>query len=90
MVKTDFVKAIANKTGMRLEDARIFYDAFVECVEEALQSEDKKLILAGFGNFELQHRDTRTCKNPKTGEDIEVKGHDIPNFKFCKAFKEKF
>ena len=89
MVKTDFIKVMAEKAGMSQEDARIAYEAFIDTIKEVLP-EEGKITLAGFGNFELQKKEARTGMNPKTGEKIDVPAHNVPNFKFCKAFKEMF
>lgn len=89
MVKTDFIKLMADKAGMTQEEARVAYDAFIDCIKEVLPLEGK-ITLAGFGNFELQRKEARKGMNPKTGEEIDVPEHNVPNFKFCKAFKEMF
>ena len=88
MVKTDFIKAMAIKAQMSQEEARVAYEAFMDVLKETLPNE--KVILSGFGNFELQHKEARVAMNPKTGEKIDVEEHNVPTFKFCKAFKEMF
>lgn len=89
MVKTDFIKIMAEKAEMSQEEARRAYDAFIDTIKEELPKE-KKITLAGFGNFELVEKEARKGMNPKTGEEIDVPAHNVPNFKFCKAFKEMF
>ena len=89
MVKTEFIKVMADKAGITQEEAKVAFDAFVETLKDVLP-EERKVTLAGFGNFELKKSEKKVAMNPKTGEKIEVEEHDIPNFKFCKAFKEMF
>lgn len=45
--------------------------------------------LLGFGTFKLTHRAARKGRNPKTGEDIQIKASNSPSFTASKAFKEK-
>jgi integration host factor subunit beta len=44
--------------------------------------------LRGFGSFRLRNRKSRTGRNPKTGEKVEVPSKKIPYFKPGKELKE--
>src|SRR5204863_5185 len=44
--------------------------------------------LRGFGSFRLRSRKSRTGRNPKTGEKVEVPSKKIPYFKPGKELKE--
>jgi hypothetical protein len=45
--------------------------------------------MLGFGTFKLTHRKARKGRNPKTGEEIQIKASNTPSFSAGKAFKEK-
>ena len=45
--------------------------------------------VANFGTFGTRKRATRTARNPRTGEIIQVKAMDVPFFKASKKLKEK-
>lgn len=88
MVKTDFIKLLAEKTLTSVEEAKYFYETFIETIQETIKEE--KLVLSGFGTFELKHKDSHPALHPQTGEQIYVEAQDIPTFKFAKGFKEMF
>ena len=87
MNKTEFVAAIAAKSGLSKKDAEAAYKAFTETVVESVKAGDK-LALAGFGTFEVKERAARTGINPKTKEKIEIAASKAPAFKAAKAFKD--
>ncbi len=45
--------------------------------------------LVGFGSFGVADRAARTGRNPKTGEEIEIKASRTPKFSAGKALKER-
>jgi nucleoid DNA-binding protein len=49
----------------------------------------KTVTVANFGTFGTRKRASRTAKNPRTGEIIQVKAMDVPFFKASKKLKEK-
>jgi DNA-binding protein HU-beta len=51
--------------------------------------EGKRINLAGFGTFEPRARSARKGRNPKTGEEIEIKASMAVGFSAAKAFKDK-
>ncbi len=87
MNKTELVAAIAEKTGLKKEDAKKAVDAFVDVVTEGLVKGDK-IALVGFGTFEVADRPARTGLNPLTGEKIEIAASKLPKFKAGKGLKE--
>ena len=40
------------------------------------------------GSFEVRERATRTGKNPRTGEAVEIAAKKLPAFKAAKALKD--
>ena len=88
MNKLELVASIADKTGLTKKDAEKFMTATFEIISDALAAGDKVQV-AGFGAFEVREREARTCRNPKTGESVEVSATRVPVFKAGKALKEK-
>ncbi|MGF7184179.1 DNA-binding protein HU-beta [Desulfitispora alkaliphila] len=87
MNKTELVTSVAEKTDMTKKDAEKVVNAVFASVEEALASGDK-VQLVGFGTFEVRERASRTGRNPKTGEPIEIAAAKVPAFKAGKALKD--
>ncbi len=87
MNKTEFVAALANKTGITKKDAGEVVNAFVDVVKEALAA-GEKVQLVGFGTFEAKTRAARVARNPQTGKEIKVPASKAPAFKAGKEFKD--
>ena len=51
--------------------------------------EGEQVSLAGFGIFYVKERASRVGRNPKTGEQIQIKATKIPGFKPSKLLKEE-
>ena len=46
------------------------------------------VTLIGFGTFTVRERAARTGRNPRTGEEIQIKASKNPVFKAGKAIKD--
>lgn len=88
MNKSQLVTKVAEKSGLTKKDVNKVVDSFMETVEETLL-EGEKVVLVGFGTFEVKTRKARSGRNPRTGEVIEVAEKNIPVFKAGKAIKDK-
>ena len=88
MNKTELVAAIAEKAGLTKKDAEQVLTATFEVISDAM-AKGEKVQVAGFGAFEVKTREARTCRNPKTGEAVEVGASRVPAFKAGKVLKEK-
>lgn len=55
MNKAEFIREIAFKADLSLKDAQKAFDSMVEVVASTLKKGDK-IILAGFGTFELRQK----------------------------------
>ena len=87
MNKTELASAIAAKCNLTKKDAEAAIAAFTAVVSETLQK-GEKVQLVGFGTFEPKDRPARTCRNPRSGETIEVAASRQPVFKPGKALKD--
>lgn len=48
----------------------------------------KRINLPGFGTFKLSYRAARKGRNPKTGEEMDIKASYSPSFSASKTFKD--
>jgi len=87
MNKTELIDAVAESTDLSKAAATRAIDAFVDIVTNALRKGDQ-VTLVGFGTFEVRERAARSGRNPRTGEEIEIKASKAPGFKAGKAFKD--
>ena len=87
MNKSELIAAIATKTGETKKDAEATLNAFVNVVSETLAKGDK-VLLVGFGSFEVRKRAARKGRNPQTKEEIKIPASKAPVFKAGKALKD--
>lgn len=87
MNKTQFVEAIAAKSGLSKSAAEKALNAMTDVVAETLKA-GEKVQLVGFGTFEVKERAARAGRNPKTGETIQIAASKTPAFSAGKALKD--
>ena len=87
MTKSEIVAAVADKANLTRKDAEIAVEAFLDCIAEGLAN-NEKVVLSGFGTFEVRERVERTGRHPRTGETITIPGQKTPAFKAGKVLKD--
>ncbi len=88
MNKTELVNAIAAKSGLSKKNSEAALNAVVSSVEDALVA-GEKVVLVGFGTFEVKQRAERKGRNPQTKEEIIIPASKAPVFKAGKGLKDK-
>ena len=88
MNKSELVEAIATRTGSSKVAAQAHLDAVLDTISDAIGKGDT-VQLVGFGSFGVADRAARTGRNPKTGEEIEIRASRTPKFTAGKALKER-
>lgn len=88
MNKSELIAKMAEKSGLTKKDNEVVLKAFIEAVEETLESGDK-VQLVGFGTFETRERAARVGRNPRTKEEIQIPASKVPVFKVGKEFKDR-
>jgi DNA-binding protein HU-beta len=87
MNKTDLINSIASKSGLNKKNSEAALNAFIGSVEEALKGGDK-VVLVGFGTFEVRKRAARKGRNPQTKKEITIPASKAPVFKAGKVLKD--
>ena len=88
MNKSELISVIAERTGETKIVTEGVLDAFVSVVGECLAN-DEKVVLTGFGTFEVRKRAGRSGRNPRTGEVITIPEQLTPAFKAGKVLKDQ-
>lgn len=88
MNKSELVNAIAAKSGLSKKNSEAALNAMLSAVEEALVA-GEKVVLVGFGTFEVKQRAERKGRNPQTKEEIVIPASKAPVFKAGKGLKDK-
>lgn len=87
MTKAELIANVAEKAKLDRKIAERVVTATFETITLALVEGDKVQVL-GFGTFENRTRAARKGRNPRTGEEIEIKSSNLPSFKAGKSLKE--
>ena len=87
MNKSELVARIAAMANLTKKDAEMALNATVASIQEALV-EGEKVVLTGFGTFEVKRRKARSGHDPRTGEHIEIPSLKAPTFKAGKILKD--
>lgn len=87
MTKTELISAMAAECSLSKTDAGKALDAFMHQVTVALSS-GEKVILTGFGVFEVKERAERTGRNPRPRRRSSSLRPAPPSFKPGKPLKE--
>ncbi|MDH6304966.1 DNA-binding protein HU-beta [Parabacteroides sp. PF5-5] len=80
MNKTEFISAVAEKSGLSKVDAKKAVDAFIETVSDEMKK-GEKIALLGFGSFSVSEKAARKGVNPKTKQPINIPARKAVKFK---------
>jgi len=85
--KSELIEAVAEGTDISKAAATRAVDTMISSVINTL-AKGEQVAIAGFGSFVVRERAARTGRNPRTGEEIQIKASKNPAFKAGKAFKD--
>lgn len=88
MNKSELIESVANATNLSKKDTEATINATLEAITNSLVKEEK-VVLVGFGTFEVRHRAARMGRNPATKEEIKIEASKAPAFKAGKGLKDK-
>lgn len=80
--------AIHAQIGFSKQIASSIVDAFFDSLKEALLAEED-IKLVQFGTFKVRKKSSRTGRNPKTGESIEITSRSMVSFKSSKLLRDR-
>ncbi len=86
MNKSELVYEVTNRLDVTRKEAEDVIDCFLDLIAENLANGDK-VVLSGFGTFEIRNRVSRSGVNPRTGERIDIPCQKTPAFKVGKILK---
>ena len=88
MNKSDLVKKLFKKKDSFTEDdLEKSTNTILNFLSDTLFQGDR-IEIRGFGSFALRFRKSRTGRNPKSGESVNIKNRYVPHFKPGKDFRE--
>lgn len=93
MNKKEFIKEVQKTSknitgsGLTLKEAEDNLNTIIIAITNVLVAGDD-INISGFGKFYTKERPTRTCRNPKTGDIVEVPASTAVGFKPSDVFKK--
>jgi len=88
MNKVELVANLAEKTGLTKSEAEKAFDGVFEVIANALK-DGEKVVVTGFGTFEVKSRVARVGHDPRSGEAISIPALKAATFKPGKILKEQ-
>ena len=87
ITKSDLVTQVAAQAKLSASDADKAVAALLDVITTSLKKGDE-IRFTGFGTFSVQSAPARTGRNPRTGEEIQIKASKKPVFKAGKTLKD--
>jgi nucleoid DNA-binding protein len=85
--KHDLIAAVAASTNLSKTDAANAVDAILTVITKSLKKKEK-VLLVGFGTFQVSKRKAGEGRNPQTGEKIKIPAAIVARFRPSKALKD--
>ncbi len=87
MTKAEIITRIYGKVGFSKNHATDVVEATFEIIKSCLEK-GGNVKISGFGSFVVRGKHPRRGRNPKTGEEIIIKGRRVLTFKASPILKE--
>jgi DNA-binding protein HU-beta len=85
--KNELVDTVAERSGLKKNEAEKTVDAVFDTIATALRSGDEVRIV-GFGTFSVSERAATEGRNPRTGEKMLIAASKQPKFRAGKGLKD--
>ena len=87
--RSELITKLANKfNSYTTSDIDYSVKKILECISKSLYSGDR-IEIRGFGTFSLHDHNSRTARNPKTGELVALEKRYSVHFKPSKELKSR-
>ena len=88
MTKADLIEAVYQKEGFSKGESQELVELVFEIIKFTLES-GENVKLSRFGNFVLKDKKSRTGRNPKTGETLEISARRVVTFRPSDVLKAR-
>lgn len=80
ITKAELAESIYEKLPIDKQKAADIVEDYIELIKEGLD-QDSKVMLSGFGSYEVKAKPPRRGRNPQTGETIILRARKVVKFK---------
>ena len=87
MNKGELASEIARKAKLSKAKSLETLNACLDSIKSSLKK-GQRIQLVGFGTFSVKQRKARLGRNPKTGEQIQIKARRVPAFRAGSELKD--
>src|SRR5690349_333475 len=87
MTKAGLIGEVARAVEMTNEESEVIVRVIIDSLVKALRRGDD-IEIRRFGSFRTRQRRSRTGRNPKTGERVEVPAKRVPYFQPSRALRD--
>ncbi len=87
MTKSELIAMYAKARDRKKKDAEDDVNYIFDTIRDALAN-GEKVVLTGFGTFDVRERSEKRCLNPRTKEPIQLPSGKAPAFKAGRGLKE--
>ena len=87
MTKVDLTDRVAALGDLTRRDSEVIVETMFDAIVAAVKG-GEKVEIRGFGSFRTRQRNSRTGRNPKTGESVAIPAKRVPFFKPSKDLRE--
>ena len=88
MNKVEIVASLAERAGLTKQEAEKAFDSLFDILIDSL-AEGEKVVISGFGTFEVKTRKARDGHDPRSKETIHIPSIKAATFKPGKVLKER-
>lgn len=89
MTKSELIQMLAERNPhLYLRDIERIVETIFDEMTSALAKGDR-VELRGFGAFSVKARESRTGRNPRTGQSVKVTAKKLPFFKTGKELRDR-
>jgi integration host factor subunit alpha len=88
LIKEDIVRPLMTQCGVDRKQAYKCINSLLKCLKTSL-ADGQDIMISGFGQFKIRHKNARKGRNPKTKVEYEISERDVVTFQPSKVFREE-
>lgn len=88
VLKKEFIDRMAEAGGITKKEARRGLELFIETLLDCMD-EDEKVMIKGFGRFEMKTYKEKICRRPLSGEICTIPEHKKMRFYASETLTDK-
>ena len=88
LTKNHLIEHVYLTTGFSKKESSGIVEEVFETIKSTLAT-GENVKISGFGNFTIKHKNSRTGRNPHTGEAIEISARNIVVFKPSMSLRDQ-